>query len=405
MMYFCRPFDEMKKRSMFLVRNNDTIRLNRSKSLIIRELIARFLYRGELLDVLPDDSEDVRVTYRCLAIVRDAKGLSSSVTVDAGDCGAAFRFMMALLAVTEGEWLLTGTSRLLQRPVTPLVTALRTAGAAITASPDGWRISGRPLRAETLTVDCTLSSQFASALLLIGPKIGLKELTTLPAAPSSAPYIAMTRRVLDGVLSGTPLRREADWSTAAFWYAFVRLSPDVDMLLLRDLHLDTIQGDSVISQIFSKLGVSSKQKDEGVLIEKNGDLNHDFKFSLDLKNTPDLAPVLAVTAVMLGASCTLTGLENLNLKESRRLDVLAQELAPFANVSVEDGTLRIDGRITPTDGHRKPIELNTHGDHRMVMAFSLLFFKYNVQLSDIECVKKSYPEFENYFRYAPRIGK
>ena len=405
MMYFCRPFDEMKKRSMFLVRNNDTIRLNRSKSLIIRELIARFLYRGELLDVLPDDSEDVRVTYRCLAIVRDAKGLSSSVTVDAGDCGAAFRFMMALLAVTEGEWLLTGTPRLLQRPVNPLVTALRTAGAAITPAPDGWRISGRPLHAETLTVDCTLSSQFASALLLIGPKIGLKELTTLPAAPSSTPYIAMTRRVLDGVLSGTPLRREADWSTAAFWYAFVRLSPDVDMLLLRDLHLDTIQGDSVISQIFSKLGVSSKQTDEGILIEKNGDLNHDFKFGLDLKNTPDLAPVLAVTAVMLGASCTLTGLENLNLKESRRLDVLAQELAPFANVSVEDGTLRIDGRKTLPNGSGAPMEVNTHGDHRMVMAFSLLFFKYDVYLSDIECVKKSYPKFENYFKPAPRIGK
>ena len=391
--------------SPFLVSDGDSVLLNISKSLLIRELIARFLYCRELVPVRSGDSEDVRVTHRCLSFVRDAAGSPDTVTVDAGNCGAAFRFLMALLAVTEGEWLLTGTPRLLERPIEPLANALSAAGAAITPAPNGWHITGRPLHAETLTVDCALSSQFASALLLIGPKIGLKELTTLPAVPPSAPYIALTRRVLDGVLSGTPLRREADWSTAAFWYAFVRLSPDVDSLLLRDLRLDSQQGDFVISQIFSKLWVSSKQKDEGVFIEKTGDLNHNFKFNLDLKNTPDLAPVLAVTAAMLGVQCTLTGLENLNLKESRRLDVLAQELAPFANVSVEDGTLQIDGGKSLSFPPSAPLLIDTHGDHRMVMAFSLLSFKYDVQLSDIECVKKSYPEFENYFRPAPRIRK
>ena len=397
------------KKSSFLVDNGDAVGLNSSKSLLIRELLARFLYRGELLDAVPGDSEDVWVTCRCLEVVRDSVRSENPVTVDAGDCGAAFRFLMALLAMTEGEWLLTGTTRLLRRPVTPLVTALRSAGAAVAPAPDGWRITGRPLHAESLTVDCSRSSQFASALLLIGPKIGLKELKTLPATPPSAPYIEMTRRVLDGVLSGTPLRREADWSTAAFWYAFVLLSPDVDSLLLRDLQLDSIQGDSFIEQIFKRLGVSSKQKDEGVVIEKMPILNRDFNLNLNLnlnlKSNPDLAPVLAVTVTMLGGRCVLAGLDNLNLKESCRLDVLAQELAPFADVSAEGGSLRIDGRITFTDGHGKPIELNTHGDHRMVMAFSLLSFKYNVQLSDIERVKKSYPEFENYFRPALRIGK
>ena len=395
--------------SPFLVSDGDSVLLNSSKSLLIRELIARFLYCRELVPVRSSDSEDVRVVHRSLSVVRDAAGSQDAVTVDVGDCGAAFRFLMALLAVTEGEWLLTGTTHLLQRPVTPLVTALRTAGAAITPAPNGWHITGRPLHAETLTVDCALSSQFASALLLIGPKIGLKELKTLPATPPSAPYIEMTRRVLDGVLSGTPLRREADWSTAAFWYAFVRLSPDVDSLLLRDLRLDSQQGDFVISQIFSELWVSSKQKNEGVFIEKmpnlNQNFNRDFNLSLNLKSNPDLAPVLAVTAAMLGVQCTLTGLENLNLKESRRLDVLAQELAPFANVSVEDGTLQIDGRKMPSKGSGTPMDVHTHGDHRMVMAFSLLFFKYDVHLSDIECVRKSYPEFENYFKPAPRIGK
>ena len=398
----------MKKESIispFVVSDGDSIRLNDSKSLLVREMFARFLYCGESVPVHSADSEDVRVAHRCLEVVRNARASGYPVTVDAGDSGAVFRFMMALLAVTEGEWFLTGTPRLLQRPVTPLVTALHSVGAAIAPAPDGWLITGMPLHAETVTVDCSLSSQFASALLLIGPKIGLKELSILPESPSSEPYIGMTRRVLDDVLSGAHPRREADWSTAAFWYAFVRLSPNVDSLLLRDLQFDSIQGDVVISQIFNELGISSKQKDEGVFIEKTGGLNHDFKFSLDLKHTPDLAPVLAVTAVMLGIPCSLSGLENLNLKESRRLDVLAQELAPFAHVSAEGSTLRIDGGKDVPDLSSEPFFVNTHGDHRMVMAFSLLSLKYDVYLSDIECVKKSYPEFENYYNPPARIGK
>ena len=390
---------------MFLVQNKDSIRLNDSKSLLIREMTARFLYDGELLPVCSDDSEDVRVMHRCLDVVRKGMGSSKAVGVDAGECGAAFRFLMALLAVMEGEWLLTGTPRLLERPVIPLVTALRSIGGFVEPVPNGWHIVGKPLHAETLTVDCSLSSQFASALLLIGPRIGLRELVTVPDTPPSAPYIAMTRYVVDEVLAGRPLRREADWSTAAFWYAFVCLSPDVDALLLRDLRMDSIQGDFIISQIFNNLGISSQQKDEGVWIEKTRDFNHDFKFEIDLAYNPDLAPVLAVTAVLLGRRCLLTGLDNLNLKEAHRLDVLVEELSPFAHVSTSGGTLRIEGGKTVVDSPSLSRVMNTHGDHRMVMAFALLSLQYDIYLSDIKCVGKSYPEFENYFKPVPRIGK
>lgn len=391
--------------SPFLVADGDSVRLNSSKSLLIRALVARFLYEGVLLPVRSDDSEDVHVVHRCLEVVRNARGADSRVAVDAGDCGAACRFLMALLAVTEGEWLLTGTPRLLQRPVIPLVTALRSIGADIEPAPDGWHIAGKPLRAETLAVDCTLSSQFASALLLIGPKIGLRTLETVPKTPPSEPYIAMTRYVVGEVLAGRPLRREADWSTAAFWYAFVLLSPDVDSLLLRELRMDSVQGDCIISQIFNNLGVSSQQKDEGVFIEKKQDFNHDFKLDVDLKFHPDLAPVLAVTAVMLGMPCTLTGLGNLNHKEARRLDVLAQELSSFALVSADGDTLRIPGGKSVQDTTFAPVVLDTHGDHRMVMAFSLFSLRSDVHLSDTKCVRKSYPDFENYFNPVSRIGK
>ena len=391
--------------SPFVVSDGDSVRLNDSKSLLIRELFARFLYCGELVPVHSADSEDVQIAHRCLAVVRDSGNGSGVSAVDAGDSGAVYRFMMALLAVTEGEWRLTGSPRLLQRPISPLVTALRSIGASVAPASDGWVITGRPIHAETVTVDCSLSSQFASALLLIGPKIGLRHLVTAPTVPPSAPYITMTQRVLDSVQAGAPLRREADWSTAAFWYAFVRLSPDVNALLLRDLRLNSIQGDFIISQIFNELGVSSKQKDEGVFIEKNRGSSPHPSLNVDLQNTPDLAPVLAVTAALLGIPCTLSGLKNLNLKESHRLDVLEQVLAPIAPVVASEGTLRIYGGNMSPNVLSDPLEIDTRGDHRLVLAFSLLSFKYDVYLSDIKCVRKSYPEFENYFKPTESIGK
>ena len=268
---------------MFLVHNPDSIRLNSSKSLLIRALVARFLYHGDLPELTPGDSEDVRVVHRCLRTLSEPRSHSLPVTIDVRDCGAAYRFLMAVLSVTEGEWLLTGTPRLLERPVEPLVHALTAAGADLYRTAAGWHITGKPLHEESLTVDCTLSSQFASALLLIGPKIGLKGLAVLPDNPPSEPYISLTRHVVSDVLAGAPFRREADWSTAAFWYAFVLLSPSVDELLLQDLHLESIQGDCFTDLIFKELGISSNQKDEGVLIRKNHgfvpDFNHCFNLS------------------------------------------------------------------------------------------------------------------------------
>ena len=390
---------------MFRVHNHDTIRLNSSKSLLIRALVARYLYHGVLPELTPGDSEDVRVVHRCLSLLSEPRSHYHPVTVDVRDCGAAYRFLMAVLSVTEGEWLLTGTPRLLERPVEPLAHALTAAGADLHRSEAGWLISGKMLRAESLTVDCTLSSQFASALLLIGPKIGLRELTVFPENPPSEPYIDMTRRVVADVRAGRPFRREADWSTAALWYAFLLLSPQVDELLLQDLCLDSIQGDKFIYFIFNKLGISSKQKDEGVLIQKKRDFQHDVNHCFHLGNHPDLAPVLSVTAAMLPLSVTLSGLANLNQKESRRMDALVQVLAPFATVEVIGGdTLRVKGNC-PQKLAVTPRHIDTRGDHRLAMAFALLALKYDVYLSDTKCIRKSYPEFENYFMPAESIGK
>ncbi|MCQ2279955.1 MAG: hypothetical protein MJZ49_04015 [Bacteroidales bacterium] len=170
-----------------MVENAAHISLNSSKSMLIRQLILSFLYGEKIEEILPNDSEDVKVVHHLLSIINQHFTDNKTVTLDVRDCGAAYRFLMAVAAVTPGRWHLTGTSRLLARPIRPLVVALQQIGADITPSASGWDITGRPLHAKRVSVDCTKSSQLGSALLLIQQRIGAEEVTILPAAPPSAP--------------------------------------------------------------------------------------------------------------------------------------------------------------------------------------------------------------------------
>lgn len=158
-----------------------TITLPHCKSLLIRQLVLHFIETGGVMEVSERESSDVQVTHRALERIRDANDAAAATEVDVADCGAAYRFLMALLSVTPGRWLLTGTPRLLERPVEELVEVLLNMGADIRRISDGWLIEGQELHADTLTVNCARSSQFASALLLISPIIGLKKLHIVPA--------------------------------------------------------------------------------------------------------------------------------------------------------------------------------------------------------------------------------
>ncbi len=389
---------------MFVVKDGEAVCLNDSKSLLIRQMIASFLYLGTWPEPRSGDARDVRVVHQCLCLIQ-TKSMETA-RIDVRDCGAAYRFLMALLSVTSGRWFLTGTPRLLQRPIEPLVEALRSIGASIQRSDDGWLIVGKELHSEHLTVDCSQSSQFASALLLIGERIGLRELETVPETPPSASYIAMTRNVLADLAFGKELSREADWSTAAFWYTFVAASDKVNSLTLNNLKLDSLQGDSCVSELFKNLGVASEQLPVGVKISKMTNWKHTEKrIQWDMANHPDLVPVLAVSAILLSFDIIMENIENLNVKESRRLDCLVRSLSPFVSIFVGDeNCLCVRGsssRKTVADR----VCLDTAGDHRMVMAFALLSLQNDIQLSDIECVEKSYPDFQNYFQVNKTIGK
>ena len=393
------------------IQNGEILRLNISKSILIRQLVLEALYEDHLSQPQADDSEDVWVVFHALNIFKQNINKSlqnidnNFITINVKDCGAGYRFMMAVAAVTPGRWLLTGTKRLLERPILPLVNALKSAGADIEPCAEGWKIRGKELHARALTIDCSQSSQLASALLLVGDRLGLQELTVVPTPPPSAPYWELTRRMVEARRQGLPVRREADWSTAAFWYAFLAANITIDTLTLKDLHLDTLQGDAVVAEWFRGFGIRSEQTAEGVKISRvTIDCNPVENNTFHLYNHPDLAPVMAATAVFCHRTVTLSGLSNLNRKESRRMDLLCELLSHFCSLQRQDDeTLTVDGTSFITNS--KPIIFNPQNDHRMAMAAALLSLHFPIVVTDIDCVKKSYPQFQKYFISDPKNQK
>lgn len=380
----------------FHVTDGQSITLNSSKSLLIRQLIISFLYNDKILEISNQDADDVKIVYQGLLVLQQNRNRSDFSTIDVKDCGAAERFLMAVAAITPGNWLLTGNARLLKRPILPLISALQSIGADIQSAANGWKIIGKSLTANSLTVDCAQSSQFASAIALISKKVGLEALTTIPSPPPSAPYFAMTQRMMASTSQCQSLQREGDWSTAIFWYAFLAVQTEITSLILSDLRLKTLQGDVVVADIFQHFGIQSEETVNGVRISKNIKAETGNRhLCFDLTNHPDLAPVMAVTALLCGRNVTLNGLQTLNQKESRRLDVLEETLSHFTIVKQRDSrSLEIWGENAVSDV--APIELNTFGDHRSAMAFALLALRYAVTLSDTNCISKSYPAFAGY---------
>ena len=378
--------------------------------------------RGEEIPSVTDvDGSDVRVTWHALHTVKDAQCKATDVVtvVDASDCGAAYRFLMPILAATPGRWLLTGTPRLLQRPIMPLVDVLLGIGADIERVEDGWLILGKSFRSvetqciaslqssETntndgnslsLTIDASQSSQMASALVLAAPLLGLKTLRLITTDIPSLSYLRMTLALtrdwpveVPGVeVPDIPVGAPGDWSAALFWFAHARLHPGNEYLLA-PLSLNSIQGDSIVAKWFNMLDVSVRED------AMHGDSTPSCieivakplaampRMALDVRDNLDTVPVMAALAALLPADITFQNVRNLRYKESDRLQSLAEQLAPYAEIELSDNVLRVCGRggqIVPA------ASFDTHHDHRLAMAF-LLFP--GAVLDNVGCLEKSYP--------------
>lgn len=404
-----------------------TVVLPSSKSISNRALVINALAGNEKLPENVSDCDDTKVMIKWLGNRPD--------TVDIGPAGTAMRFSSALLAVTEGTHVITGSERMKNRPIGILVDALRTLGAQVEyVVKEGYpplKITGNPdLEGGELSLPGNVSSQYISALLMIGPalKKGLK--LTLTDNIVSRPYINLTLRLINDfggdarwlddstiiVERQKYVTRdyfvESDWSGASYWYEIVALSDNAD-IYLPGLFKKSYQGDSKVAEIFEQLGVKTEfvgdangdMSRDGVRLTKTGNVCEQMTY--DFVNQPDLAQTFVVTCCMLGVPFHFYGLQSLKIKETDRIEALKTELRKLGYVikDANDSELMWDGeRIEP----EADAAIDTYEDHRMAMAFAPCAIKLgSIKINNPQVVSKSYPdywhdlekvdfEFENY---------
>ena len=356
------------------------------------------------------DCDDTRVMLQWLK--------EQPAVVDIGAAGTAMRFSSALLAVTEGERVITGTERMKNRPIGVLVDALRTLGAEVEyVEKDGFpplHIKGRSdLEGGELSLPGNVSSQYISALLMIAPKLkrGLK--LTLTGTVISRPYINLTMQLMREFgaevewVSENEIQVgmkhyvardyyvENDWSAASYWYEMVALSDDDAEVVLPGLYQESYQGDAKVAEIFEKLSVKSTFFEEDgvpcVRLRKTGQPCE--RLDYDFVNQPDLAQTFVVTCCLVGVPFHFTGLQSLKIKETDRITALRQELRKLGYEVQEanDSELFWDG----SRGNALDTEpIDTYEDHRMAMCFApAAMCLGRLRIREPQVVSKSYPGF------------
>jgi len=323
--------------------------------------------------------------------------------IDIADCGTAARFLTTFLACHEGRWLLTGTERMKQRPIKSLVDALLKLGADIQyVEEQGFlplQVQGRPIQGGKVSIDMTQSSQFASSLLLAAPMWSQGLEMELLGDLSSLPYLNMTLTMMKHfsaqveliertiIVKSQPYQKqsftvEPDWSAASYWYEMASFSEECE-IKLKSLSLKSLsfvetskgqpnlQGDVIIADWMHQLGVGTYVENDSIVLRKIPFEKRTLSF--DFSQHPDLYPTMAATCAGLNVESTFTGLDNLSLKESNRVEAMQTELAKLSNPS---------------------LHFCAHNDHRVVMALAPLALLYgSVTFDHPEVVEKSYPNF------------
>lgn len=392
-------------------RLNATIELPASKSISNRALIIYALSGGQIVPENLSDCDDTEV------IIEALRHMPAEIDIKAA--GTAMRFMTAYLSLTPGTHVLTGTERMKHRPIGTLVDALLKLGADIEyVGEQGYpplRITGSKLQGGDLEMDGSISSQYISALLLIGPMLERGLSLHLTGDIISRPYIDLTLWMMGEfgahaewtsadtiTVEPQPYKPrdyfiENDWSAASYWYEMVAMSDDPEATVrLTGLTDGSKQGDSVTRYIFSLLGVKTvfQTKKQGVpqtvTLRRNGRCVPRLEY--DFVNSPDLAQTFVVTCLAKGIPFCFKGLASLKIKETDRIEALKREARKLGFVveSRNDSELLWDGeRCEPTGD---PID--TYEDHRMALAFTPFALKrQGLLINNPLVVSKSYPKF------------
>lgn len=347
------------------------------------------------------------------------KKLDVEVNYYTGNGGTTIRFLTAFFASRVGTRILTGSDRMNQRPIKPLVDALVKLGAKITyLGQEGCtpiKIQGAVLKGGDIEMDSTTSSQFITSLLLIAPTLENGLNIHLNGRIASRSYITMTLKVLEhfgitykwnnNVISvprqefqGWDYHIESDWSSASYWYEMAALSEEAD-LKIKGLRRKSIQGDSVVANLFEFFGVRTEFTEEGIRLTKT-DYKPDI-FDFDFADYPDIAQTAAVVAAALKIPMQLNGLHTLYVKETDRVKALKNELLKIG-VKADDsthGSLNIsfpEKKENKDTGFEPELVFETYNDHRMAMSFAPLALIYpEVKIEDPSVVNKSYPDYWN----------
>lgn len=395
------------------------INLPASKSISNRVLVIHSLSGGNATLHNLSDCDDTQVMINAL---RDMPEV-----IDIKAAGTAMRFMSAYLSVTEGEHVITGTERMKHRPIGVLVDALRRLGADIEyVGEQGYpplRIRGKQLEGGTLEVPGNISSQYISALLMIGPALRNGLELRLTGDIISRPYIDLTLHVMHefgckiewssvDTISVKPQRYddreyvvENDWSASSYWYEMLALSEDKENgIVLPGLRDASRQGDSVVRYLYSLLGVKTAFKNDDHGQNTKVALTRHFsaltRMDYDFINQPDLAQTFVVTCCALGIPFHFTGLASLKIKETDRIEALKTEMRKLGYVlrDVNDCELEWDGARCEAEDNPS---IDTYEDHRMAMSFAPLAITLDcIRINNPEVVSKSYPNYWDDLRKA-----
>ena len=381
---------------------NGKVKITGSKSETNRLLLLKAFFKNFKIEN-KSNSDD--------SLVMESALNSTSDLIDIQHAGTAMRFLTAYFSQLEGrEVVLTGSSRMQQRPIKILVEALKSLGANIEYEKEkGYpplRIKGKKLYGGSISLPADISSQYISSLIMLGSVLDEGIEINLVGKVTSLPYVNMTLDLLTNlgvesifkgqriiVKNSNQIKNsvqivESDWSSASYFFSIAALA-DQAHIYLKSYKKNSLQGDSVLRSIYKDLGVNSRFEGNNLILTKEKVLlNKRIKW--DLSNSPDIAQTIAVSCYGLGIGCDLEGLHTLKIKETDRLTALYNELSLLgAKISVTDKSLH----LAAGQNFKKGITISTYDDHRMAMAFAPLAIKISLSIKKAEVVSKSYPDF------------
>ena len=403
---------------------NGTVAIPPSKSDVHRAIICGALSRGKCVISPVDLSEDIKATIGCVetlgAKVNINKGVltingsemfkGNNYQIFCNESGSLLRFIIPVVSAMGISATFTGAGRLPERPIGIYLDCLPKAGVKCTTK------SGLPLTVEgqlqsgNFEIPGNVSSQFITGLLFALPLLKEDSKIILTSPLESVAYVDITINVMKkfGVIIETTdygyfvkgnqkyipqnYTTEGDWSNAAFFMTAAAIKGDITVT---GVDKNSAQGDKEIAEILKRFGAKVEFTDNGVRVQK-GDLK---ATDIDARQIPDLVPILAVCATFAEGITHITGAERLRIKESDRLSAIANAINKLGGNVIE----KPDGLVITGVKSLKGGTVQGVNDHRIVMAMSVatLMATDTVTITDMESIKKSFP---NYFEEYNRLG-